>query len=73
MAKSDNSIHRFRGTILRFTTKDVERFSYSTILVSDSTNSDRKGFVEINLRLYYSPDSTIFLFYNSSFQFYGFA
>ena len=37
MAKSENSIHRFRGTILRFTTKDFERFSYSAILVSDST------------------------------------
>ena len=37
MAKSENSIHRFRGTILRLTTKDFERFSYCTILVSDST------------------------------------
>ena len=36
-AKSENSIHRFRGTILRFTTKDFERFFYSTILISDST------------------------------------
>ena len=71
MAKSENNIHRFRGNILRFTTKDFEQFSYCAIQVSDSTIL-RKGFVEINLRLYHSSDSTILLFYDSSFQFYDF-
>ena len=37
MAKSENSILRFRGNILRFTTWDFEQFSYSTTVVSYST------------------------------------
>ena len=49
----------------------ILQFSYSTIQASDSTIL-RKGFIEINLRLYYSSDSTIFLLYDSSFRFYDF-
>ena len=68
----DFSLKTFKKSISDSTILPILRFSYSTIVVSNSTIL-RNGFVEINLRLYYSSDSTIFLFYDSSFQFYDFS
>ena len=59
MAKSKKSIVRFRGNILRFTTRDFQQFSYSTTVVSYYTIF-LYDLSKIILRLYDSSDSTIF-------------